>query len=123
MCFLSKLNTIIKLFIRRIKLFIRCAGNDAQGVHTLPHERCDGCIDQSVAFELRTSFESVGDEHDAEVTALTRAPVAGMLGAVVDDFERERRQLALQCQTKLLDFGGRHRVLLLMPGGRARWMM
>jgi hypothetical protein len=80
MCFLSKLNTIIKLFIRSV-------GNDAQGVHTLPHERCDGCIDQSVALELRTSFEGVGNEYDAEVAALTRAGVAGVLGAVVDDFE------------------------------------
>ena len=62
-------------------------GNDAQRVHTLPHERCDGCIDQSVAFELRTSFESVGNDHYPEVTTFTRARMAGVLGAVVDDLE------------------------------------
>jgi hypothetical protein len=40
-----------------------------------------------VAFELRTSFESVGNEYDAEVAALARARVTGVPGAVVDDFE------------------------------------
>jgi len=58
-----------------------------------------------VPFELRTPFESVGDEHDTEVATLARAGVAGVLGAIVNDFKRERHQLTFQYEAQLLQLG------------------
>ena len=97
--FLSKLETVVKLI--RQESGPRCSTR----VSPCPIERCDGCIDQPVAFELRKPSESVSDDDDAKVAALARAGVAGVLGAVVDDFERHRCQFALQRRAQLLDFG------------------
>jgi len=88
-----------------LNYFFRCPGNDAQGVHALAHQRCDGCIDQSVTLELRTPLEGFGNEYDAVMTPLACAGVAGVLRTVVNDFEGQGRQFALQGQAKLLDFG------------------
>jgi len=70
------------------------------------HERRDRCIDQSVAFELRTSSEHFRNHGDPEVAAFTRPGVTGVFGAVVDDIERYRRQLTFQRHTQLLTHRG-----------------
>src|SRR6185437_9189136 len=59
-------------------------------------------IDQLVAFELGTTAECLGDQIDREVPALARASVAGMACAIVNDVQRQRRQLPLECGPKLL---------------------
>ena len=61
--------------------------DDAECVYTLAHERCDGCIDQSVPLELRASLEDVGHEDHPEVASFFRAGVPGVLGTVVDNFK------------------------------------
>ena len=76
---------------------------------TISHQRCDGCIDQSMAFELRTASECCGDEHDTEMATLTCARVTSVLRAVINDFERNRCQLALQRLAQLLDSVGLHK--------------
>ena len=70
-----------------------------------PHQRCDGCIDQSVALELRTPFESLGNHDHAEVAAFAGARVSGVPGAVVDDLERPRCQFLLQRCAQRFNFG------------------
>lgn len=58
-----------------------------------------------MALELRMAGKSRGDNCHAEVPPLTRARVAGMLSAVVDNLERKRRQRPFQRGTKLLNSG------------------
>ena len=70
-----------------LNYLIRCSGDDAECVHTLAHERCDGRIDQAVTLELRAPVEELSHEHNPEVPALARASVTCVLGTVVDDFQ------------------------------------
>ena len=70
-----------------LNYLIGCSGDDAEGVHTLAHERCDGCIDQAVALELRAPVEEVCREHNPEMPALACASVTRVLGTVVDNFQ------------------------------------
>jgi hypothetical protein len=70
---------------------------------SLSHERRDGCIDQAMTFELRTSFESIRDHHNPEVAAFTGSSVTGMQVTVVDDLQRDGLQLTLERQAQLLD--------------------
>ncbi len=73
------------------------------------HQRVDGCIDQPVALELRKPLESVGDHDDAKMAAFAGARVAGVPGAVVDDFERHRCQFLLQRCAQRFGSVGFHR--------------
>src|ERR1700730_11226632 len=69
------------------------------------HERRDRCIDQTMTFKLRTSLERVRNEGDAKVAAFTRTGMPGVPRAVVEDIERERRELAFDGGADLGDEG------------------
>ena len=49
-----------------------------------------------MALELRAAVESVRHDDDTEMTSLTCSGVPGVLGAVIDDFDRERCQVSLE---------------------------
>ncbi len=71
-------------------------GGDAQGMHPTPHERCDRCIDQAVALELRAAPEGLCDHCESEVTSLACSGVACVARALIDDLEGKWSESALE---------------------------
>jgi len=74
------------------------------------HERCDGCIDQSVPSSCERPLKVSATARHGSATS--RAPAWPRAGAIVNDFKRERHQLTFQYEAQLLNSGGRHWCLL-----------
>jgi hypothetical protein len=72
----------------------------------VPHEIGERRVDGAVALEARAAAEPLGDDDTGVVTAGSRARVADVLCAVVDDFEVRRREPLAQARLDLSDDGG-----------------
>src|SRR6185503_8640953 len=96
MCFLSRIG-------RLSRNFFRGASHDVQGVDPASHERCDRCIDQAMALELRSPLESARNQGYPKVAAFPGARMTGVMSAVVENLDGGRRQLAHECGPDLRD--------------------
>src|SRR6266478_1026108 len=94
-----------------------CAGDDVQGMDAPAHQRRQRRIDQPVALELRTPAESFRHELHLKVTPLAGAGMPRVSGTVIDDLERQRRELALNRRADLANYRIAHRRLASDLGG------
>lgn len=86
--------------------------DDAECVDAAAHQGRDGRIDHPMPLELRAAGEGGGDQRHPVMPALTRAGVTGMVGAVIDHLDGQRRERLLEGSTKLAGGGcARMRIL------------